>query len=121
MTVAVLRQWQGGSETGMFLVMFCPGCDETHAIEVDPSNESHWSWNGNLQAPTISPSIKREGVQWEPTSTFHKPTHDVAPGEEIICHSYVRQGNWEFLPDSTHHLKGQTVPLPPIPANLEIG
>lgn len=31
------------------------------------------------------------------------------------CHSFVRDGKWEFLTDSAHKLAGQTVPLPPIP------
>lgn len=123
MTIAVLRNWtnEQTGETGTHLIMWCPGCVETHTIEVDPSHECHWTWNGMIDSPTIMPSIKREGVQWEQESGFHKPTHAVAAGNGIVCHSFVRGGQWDYLPDSTHHLKGQTVPLPPIPANLEIG
>jgi hypothetical protein len=57
-----------------------------------------WEWNGSEDAPTFSPSIR---------STYRRP------GEvEEICHSYVRAGQIEFLPDSTHALRGQTVALP---------
>lgn len=31
------------------------------------------------------------------------------------CHSFLRNGRWEFLSDSAHHLAGQTVDLPPHP------
>lgn len=32
---------------------------------------------------------------------------------EHICHSFVRDGLIQYLPDCTHHLAGQTVPLEP--------
>ncbi|MCZ4340562.1 hypothetical protein O4H52_03015 [Sphingomonadaceae bacterium G21617-S1] len=32
-----------------------------------------------------------------------------------VCHSFVRNGQIEFLSDCTHALAGQTVPLPPFP------
>ncbi len=31
------------------------------------------------------------------------------------CHSFVRDGHWQFLADSAHALAGQTVPLVPMP------
>lgn len=31
------------------------------------------------------------------------------------CHSFLRNGVWEFLSDSAHHLAGQNVPLEPLP------
>lgn len=31
------------------------------------------------------------------------------------CHSFLRDGRWEFLPDSAHHLAGQTVDMVPLP------
>lgn len=31
------------------------------------------------------------------------------------CHSFVRNGHWQFLNDCAHKLAGKTVPLPPLP------
>lgn len=31
------------------------------------------------------------------------------------CHSFLREGRWEFLSDSGHHLAGQTVDMVPLP------
>lgn len=44
-----------------------------------------------------------------PEDGFYKPTHAVEPGSKTTCHSFVKAGQWEFLGDCTHHLKGQTV------------
>jgi hypothetical protein len=96
--------------------MWCPACDDTHAVEIE--SEPRWGFDGNLQEPTISPSIKVEGVQWEVGHTFHKPHHHVVAGEPVVCHSFVRAGRWEFLGDCTHDLAGQTVEMVPVPAWL---
>jgi Family of unknown function (DUF6527) len=97
-TVAVLRPWSAGEgRQGTRLYLWCPGCDDLHAVEVtDPG--FMWEWDGNLESPTISPSIKV----------------DYGVGGRI-CHSYVKQGRWEFLSDCTHALAGQSVALPPLP------
>lgn len=53
-----------------------------------------WSWNGDTEKPTLSPSIM---------------TTDGEGG--TVCHSYVTDGNVQFLGDCTHEFKSQTVPL----------
>lgn len=113
--VVVLRPWfDGNGGTGTSLYMWCPGCEDVHAVEVaEPA--SRWEWDGNLDAPTISPSIKVTGVQWDADISFHKPRHAVATGGQTICHSFVKQGHWEFLSDCTHVLVGQTVPMVAVP------
>lgn len=90
------------------LFMWCPGCDDIHQVWV--SGEYRWEWDGNEDKPTISPSIlvqygKRPGANggWV----------------EKICHSYVRDGQWQFLGDSTHALAGQTVGMVSIPEDFE--
>jgi hypothetical protein len=117
-TVAALRAWHASDgRHGTRLYMWCPGCDDLHAVEVSAPNR--WTWDGNLESPTVSPSILVEDVQWKPEYGFHKPTHHVAPGDPTRCHSFVKQGRWEFLDDCTHHLTGQTAPMVPLPAWLE--
>lgn len=88
------------------IAFWCPGCDEPHVIGVGPNG---WTWDA--ASLTVSPSIKVSGVQWERTSNFHKPNHDVEPRSPTCCHSFIRNGVWEFLGDSTHALTGQSTPL----------
>jgi len=77
---------------------WCPGCDGSHVISVAAGG---WTWNGDVECPTFSPSVLVTGF---------------VHGEgERRCHSYVRDGQIEFLADCTHQLAAQTVPLPPWP------
>lgn len=66
----------------------CPGCGNLHGFD------SRWTWNGDEEKPTISPSILV--YQNDPTKR---------------CHSFVRDGMIQFLSDCGHALVGQTVPL----------
>lgn len=94
---------------------WCPGCDEAHGITF---GEGGWTWNGSVEFPTFSPSIKVSGAQWQPSSGFYKTHHScVSPGDGTICHSYVTDGRIQFLHDCTHGLAGQTVELPEWPYN----
>jgi len=78
---------------------WCPGCEATHQIAVVQPfrNGARWSYDGNHEAPTFSPSI------------------NVGPGSMLQCHYFIRSGRIEFCGDCHHGLKGQTVDLPPIP------
>ncbi|WP_263418673.1 DUF6527 family protein [Terriglobus albidus] len=79
---------------GDIILFHCPGCKCGHGIPVDPHPKA-WAWNGSLESPTFSPSIH------------------VIPCEGVIgCHSFVTDGNIQFLPDCQHELAGQTIPLP---------
>lgn len=89
------------SDNGV-LLFECPGCGCLHAVHTEQpnGNGAKWSWNKNLDKPTISPSIL---VKWNT---------DGSNKLDKICHSFVRDGNIQFLNDCTHSLSGQTVPLP---------
>lgn len=77
----------------------CPGCDEVHVVNTKPGNGPVWDWNGDVDKPTVSPSIQ--------------VTKPWVTRSELGCHSYVREGRIEFLSDCKHALAGQTVNLPP--------
>lgn len=74
-----------------------------------------WQWNGSLDMPTLSPSLLARG-----TSPISGEVVDrIMAGEKIepipyVCHSFVRDGEIQFLDDCTHKLAGQTVELPEI-------
>lgn len=106
---------------GQRLTFWCPGCQETHMISYGPDG---WTWNHNADKPTFTPSILVTGSkltelgekQWRDYCEHKTPIPngkcDSAP---MRCHSYVTDGHIQFLADCTHHLAGQTVPLPELP------
>lgn len=95
------------------LMFVCPGCEHVgddgvrhgglHMLPVagDANGRPVWTWDGNLEAPTLSPSIQSE----------RGPGADNLP-PPFKCHSYLRAGVFEFLTDSTLELAGQHVPMP---------
>lgn len=98
-----LRRIKGGN-----YFAWCPGCNEMHVIAVGTplANGARWSFDGNLTAPTFSPSLHvRTGRAVDPA--FVREEGD--PPD--VCHSFIRAGQWEFCGDSTHALAGQTVPM----------
>lgn len=105
---------------GTNLWLWCPGCEDLHRVQVRADDGTvaagaEWEWNRDLVNVTISPSILVRGVQWEQGSPFRRPGHESVPvGGETTCHSFVRDGHWQFLGDCTHKLVGQTVDLPEI-------
>ncbi len=109
-----LRSLEGG------LVLFlCPGCKTGHQVRVDPAFGSAWGYNGNPDAPTFTPSIlcrsheteKDENGRWT-GEWVRGPDGKPIPS---VCHSFVTDGQIQFLSDCTHALAGQTVPLPEMP------
>lgn len=97
--------------------MDCPGCKCPHVIPVKP-HAIGWDWNGSEDRPTFSPSILvhevRIPIDADPSSVLHP----YKPGDiyQPRCHSFVRDGRWEFLGDCGHALSGQTVDLSDIEA-----
>jgi hypothetical protein len=52
----------------------------------------NWTWNGDVEKPTLKPSIKTHGCDY-------------------LCHSFVNDGLVTFLEDCSHDLKGQTLEM----------
>ncbi|TAA54632.1 DUF6527 family protein [Shinella sp. JR1-6] len=106
-----LRSLEGGG-----IAFACPGCGEMHQIRVGAGPGPRWTFTGDAELPTFRPSILVMGVNFDQEQDWSQ--EDVKRGvleiaaQERRCHSFVTLGNIEFLPDSTHDLAGQTVPLP---------
>lgn len=85
---------------------WCPGCRWMHWIAVEhPFPNGHrWTFDGNVAAPTFSPSV-------------HIRMGRGSSGTDRVCHYFIRAGRIEFCGDSTHELAGQTIDLPDIPAD----
>ena len=71
---------------------YCPACEMPHG---GPG----WAKTGTDDAPTMNPSY-----------LVRYPHGD--PPVNVVCHTFVRNGTIQYLNDCTHHLRGQTVPLP---------
>lgn len=110
--VALLREIEDGDRKYNVLIFWCPGCETAPsddpegmqgglhmlAVSGDVVDRPKWTFDGNLEAPTLHPSIKTS-----------------RPPGKFVCHSFLRNGVFEFLADCTHKHVGQHVPLPPLP------
>lgn len=91
------------------VVYKCPGCGRSHYIPI--AGDKAWGWNGNLDRPTLTPSI----LEW--TERWEDPEDPSFVIEKEVCHHFVTDGKIIFCSDSTHDKKGQTLDLPDIPEN----
>jgi len=75
-------------------------------------NTGFWSWNGDVDAPTLHPSILTRGKR----DLTDEETDMVLSGSPLDlqvtrCHSFVNNGRVKFLDDSSHELAGRELPL----------
>lgn len=115
---------------------WCPGCQSFHTINTVEGHGPCWGFNGNVDAPTFTPSVLTWWDEAEDQEAMdalydeHWRCHEAGDAEGKAaaaekmkalprttkrCHSFVTNGNIQFLSDCTHALAGQTVALPPIP------
>jgi hypothetical protein len=66
----------------------------------------NWTWNGDVDKPTLKPSIKRTGYIGKNTCY-----DDGGPGRECVSHVWVNDGVVQYLDDTTHELRGQKLEL----------
>ncbi|KFC62792.1 hypothetical protein FF80_03359 [Devosia sp. LC5] len=126
----ILRGFEAGR-----VAFWCPGCSEAHQITVNDAVNGQgpkWSYNGNPDAPTFSPSVLVRGVRIDggdeeldrilDTYKLPEDRERMLADKRIntVCHSFVNSGQIQFLGDCTHALAGQTVPLPPFPASSDV-
>jgi hypothetical protein len=112
----ILRDVEGGG-----LMFRCPGCNMTHRIQHGDGPGPRWGWNGDINKPTFTPSIRVTGrdftdkgeADYEAWCTAgHPKPAPVSENAPSVCHSFVTGGRIQFLGDCTHALAGQTVDLP---------
>lgn len=68
---------------------------QLHGSRAETNN---WSWNGDIENPTVKPSILVQTVYGEKR-------------EPLRCHTFVNDGVVQFLSDCSHELAGQTINL----------
>lgn len=87
-------------------VIYCPGCKTEHRINTKRKleNGALWTFNGDSQNPTFSPSVN---------IFYQEETRRQHPNlPEYRCHFNITGGMIIFCADTTHELKGKTVLLP---------
>lgn len=91
MTIPKVKRLVGpdGAQSGW--TFDCPGCEQKHVIGMG------WQFNGDVNAPTFSPSILVDGFG--------------ADSKPIRCHSFITNGDIQFCTDCNHDLAGKTVSL----------
>lgn len=94
------------------LVYYCPGCQFDHWVEIRPADEKpeehfhpSWVFNGDLQRPTLEPSVKIPVNYPEPHLDY----------ERIQCHHYIRDGQFVYEDDCVHGFAGTTVDMIDLP------
>src|SRR5574343_611692 len=107
------------------LGFFCPGCREMHVIYHGEGSGPRWTWNGDVNKPTFSPSVLVQGKQIvrDDNGRWTGGWVRGAGGEPLpmVCHTFVTDGRIQFLSDCTHALAGQTVELPDVPTMRSVG
>lgn len=80
----------------------CPACKCSHGVWTTSRNGNNaiWNFNGNVNVPSISPSIN---------------VTIKADGGKILvsrCHSVITNGMINYCGDCTHEYAGKQIPLP---------
>ena len=81
----------------MGYTIHCPACKHAHLLD------SRWTFNNNLDKPTFRPSLLCVGDEQMRKETEGRYGHR--------CHSFITDGNIQYLNDCTHEMKGKTVKL----------
>lgn len=97
---------------------YCPGCRHMHCINVEQPTRPYpefnyaggvqWSFNGNVDRPSFTPSMLISTGGWK------RPDGSEVP-KVTLCHYVMTDGVINYCADSAHELKGQAVALPDLP------
>ena len=109
------------------LMFWCPGCRDHHTVPVklaDAAAGQGWTWNGDRERPTLSPSLITKTGHF---TDVHKPgdpcwcSYDREHPDQpsgfacVQCHLTLTDGVINFLGDCSHDLAGRQVPLGDLP------
>jgi Family of unknown function (DUF6527) len=79
-----------------------------------------WTWNGSIDKPTLKPSVLTQSGHFAPQfekddscwCKYYKEHPEETPVYHCYrCHTWINDGKVQFLNDSTHEFKGQTLDL----------
>lgn len=90
------------------ILHWCPACEEVHHFTT--SGATAWTFDGNIDAPTFSPSML---IRWGKYAGHADQSRTYE--DNGICHYILTAGVINFCGDSTHDMAGKSVPLPDWP------
>ncbi len=94
----------GKIQNSIMVLFYCPGCEDSHQIDTEK-----WEFNGDFDKPTFSPSY----LTWlDPNPKASPEFRNGLYVTGFRCHSFIKEGQIEYLSDCTNKLAGQTVQLP---------
>ena len=88
---------------------WCPACQEMHPLP------DSWTFNGNVERPTFSPSFKTTFTHW--TGGVAESGHGLGERQERICHYIIADGKIHFCADSWHG-RSDVADMPDLPRDL---
>jgi hypothetical protein len=89
---------------------WCPACHAGHVFNIGEANAygAIWSWDGDAQRPTFTPSMHMRAGEWvDHLGERHRA--------RTLCHYTLIDGRITYCADSPHKFAGQTVDLPDFP------
>ena len=106
----VRREWDWDGKHFAAYYVYCPACERAHRfiVENEENPEHCWEFSGELDWPTFRPSLL---VNCGPLKLG---------GRDEVCHSYLRNGVWRYLGDSTHKLANHHTPMVDFPENYRV-
>ena len=87
-------------ETVLAYIFECPACGLRHKFDIEGTVRPTWVFNGNLERPTFTPSLRSRSGSGGPT--------------DDVCHFNLTDGILHFCSDCTHAYAGKSLPLPDI-------
>lgn len=89
-----LRECEPDQATHLLLHLPGPLPNRMLPVMIKGSREGTpcWTWNGDVQKPTLRPSI-------------------LSRLTGVVCHTWITDGQAQFLGDCTHEFAGQTLDL----------
>lgn len=88
------------------------------AVDQPFRNHAQWSWNQDPVKPSFTPSMN---IRLGPIGGGKLFKTDAGEVEYAVCHYFLKDGQLQYLADSTHKLRGQTIALPELPKNVMLG
>lgn len=82
---------------------WCPACEENHPFHV--GGEKRWAFDGNMEAPTFTPSLRVLGRGKRGDSDANRTS----------CHLFVTAGEIVYCGDCPHDHAGRVIALVPEP------
>lgn len=90
-------------------IHWCPACEQMHPLP------DSWTFNGNMNKPTFTPSFAQTFVRW--TGGINASGLGIGEKQHVLCHYIITDGQLRFCEDSWHK-RTDIVAMPLIPPHV---